>query len=264
MRALIILTLFTAFLTSCSGGKKKGVDPNTGLTTEEYDTLKAINDSFSDLDQAVEIGTSRPIITAAPSEKAQELSKPISEGGCQADGPRVPPSHTDRNWDVTRTVRGVSCPIEIGHEWHFNGDSQRRNFTYKKRYRALTRDFLEMSRLQAYQIDRAEFTVINKTAMQTLDGQLNYATFQVKDVGQVVAGIKTTQSYSSTRKGGGNLIFQLYTRKKVKVTVKVSWYTGRSDIYSVNGTVVGLNVIEDLFSAYELMEIKARSANLLY
>ena len=263
MRALIILTLFTAFLTSCSGGKKKGVDPNTGLTKDEYNVLKAINDSFSDVDQAVDIST-KPL-TADPSEKAQELAKMIPAGGCRADGPKTAPHNVDHNWDVSRTVNGASCPLEINHDWHFSGDSQSRRYTYNKRFKTTTRDFFDASKLEAYQINNAKFTVINKTAIQTLEGDLNYVSFQVKDVGLVTAGLKTSQSYNSSRKGGGNLIFQLInTRKKVRVTVKISWYTGRSDIYSVNGTVVGLNVIEDLFSAYELMEIKARSANLLY
>ena len=119
MRSLIILSLITGFLTGCSGKKKRGVDPNTGLTADEYNSVKAINDSFGDLNQAVDIGTIPRPKTAVPSEKALEMGKLIAAASCQVDGERTPPKHTDHNWDQTHAVSGADCPLKISYEWHF-------------------------------------------------------------------------------------------------------------------------------------------------
>lgn len=263
MRYLTSIALVTALITGCGGNKKDDdVDPNTGLTDKQYEMMKAINDSFLNIDSAVTMvsknGTSN-------NEKVQKLAELLKSNGCKESGKNEPAETFNSNWKANYTMgSNGGCPLKITKDWDYNGDSLRRTWVYSQQINTQFGDFRDTSEVESLTIDRANMIVTNRSGSQTVDGTFQYTNFVVRDIGLLTGMMRTNQTYSMNRTGGGTIDFRLNSRKDLRVKLLIDFRTGRATTYRINGHQVQPAVVDELFSSFGIMQVKARSEKMLY
>lgn len=263
MRSLITLALFGALITSCSGKKKTGVDERTGLTDTEYEKMISINQALLNLDEAVTFGR-----RASPSnEKVDNMAKSLKDGNCVHDGALTPLEKYESNWTAIHTVNGGACPIDYQTKWDYTSNSLDRRWKINRSFTVGNEAFKTDSGLQSYRIYEGAISVSRTSsngANQEVDVDISYNNFQMPGHGLVMANVRGMRLPFSGKKGTGTITFSIKTRTDLAVKVDMQFNGTRPLRYRVNGTNVDASVIDELFSAFKITEIKARIDKMLY
>jgi len=262
MQALIILALFSALITGCSGKKDKNVDERTGLTDEEYAKMMNINQTLTDLDLAVSL--SRP--PALMNEKVEKMSDSMKAANCRHEGSANPIEKYDVNWTPpSHIVGGAGCPIELKTDWSTTANSIDRVWTFKKEIKVTNEAFGKEANLKSLGIvGTIEVKRSASGADQDVRIEVVYNNLTTHAEGQVLASIKSPRMRFNGRRGSGTVTFNLQTRNNLKVKLEIFLTPSRPARYRINGTNVDEFVVTELFSAFKPDEIKARFEKMLY
>lgn len=261
MRIFIPVLLLTAFITSCSGGDEKDIDPMTGLTKEDYAQAKLINDAIEDVRTAVNIGMNRLTPEGGPpSEKAIELSKGINKSNCNLTE-YEPADRYDTDWGGEKSATGTSCPLRAIQKWNFKNSTRRLEFS--EQFAAQSEDFKKKSVAESFAIEKGYIDGDSTDSAQRVYGRASFSNIYIQGVGLVAAELTASQEGVSGRTKG-QMLFELQSRAKLYVRVDVTWFTGRPPQYRINGTTVTETVAQELFSAFGLKEMIDRLAKVRY
>lgn len=261
MRSLFFPLAAIVFLASCQGGQQKAT--NAGLSDDTYNKLKTINEGLADNKEAIRVafeGFHPESVTSAPSQKVLKMAELIHKGNCTRTV-KEPAEAYDRSWTGAHEVSGAECPMNLKQNWSF--DTRNRTWTIvADSFTAKSSEFQKESLIQSYTVSDGFLTVSSGPTSQKITGTINYFNFKVTGIGNVAANIRTEQNYTGSR-GGGRLEFNIDSFKNFKVNVVITWSTGRTPIFRVNGKTVDQKDVEDLFSSFQLMELIDRSQKML-
>jgi hypothetical protein len=256
---IVVLTL----LTGCGGKKKDAdVDPKTGLTSKQYDQMKTINESFTNIDSAISVASKG---TNSTNEKVSKLADMLKANGCREEGKPEPTESYTSNWKAAYSLGAGGCPLKITKDWDYNGNNTRRTWVYRHNVETQFGDFRDTSEIESFAVQHADLIVNNQSGgNQTVTGNYQYSNFVVRDIGLLTASLRTDQRYTVGRSGGGTVTFRLNSRKDLKVKLDVTFRSGRPTSYRINGYDVQPDVVNELFSSFGIMQVKARSEKMLY
>lgn len=265
MRYLISAVIISIILMGC-GKKQKDVDPKTGLTPENYDLMKAINDDFQDLSAAVALGVGTGS-TDGPSEKVSVMAKMIRDGGC-SEGTRgtVLDGEVVNAWSADYVMGAeASCPLQINRTWDYVVNPNR-EWSISHSIKINNSDFKNQAVVESFTLSNGQLTVkkTNGGSNYLVEGGMNITNFVVKGAGLLVASMSTDQQYTAGHVGGGTINFNISSRTGFRAKLVMTFRTGRATTYRINGYNVEQGVVDELFSSFGLEQIRDRSQKMLY
>ncbi len=235
----------------CSGKSAKE------LSEADYTLLKSINESFYDTSTAVDIALGDKIVPAASSEKLAKMVEMIKSSRCQREVKSREPSGRDpytSDWGAEQYVTSGTCVLDL---------SQNNKFTIRDRmykedeFFDTTGDFKNESLVQSYRVD-GYLKAATENNRTKIEGLFQFKNFKVKDLGLVGVRIKTTQAYLGST-GSGTAVLNWAAKGRSHVAT-VAWSgASRERQYRIDGKKVDEKTMQELFSAYGLMEIVDRS-----
>ncbi len=254
----LLLYIFAALMTLTACQNKEAQE----LTEENYQKLRSINESLSDVSAAVDLAFGSKIAPSGSIEKVRKMADLIRASNCKARSAKdEEPSGEDRynvDWINEGGVQeGGTCVVGLNRNTAYNAN--KRTLTHVEDFKAWG-DFQKESLVHSYFI-QGSLDAKTENTLTTVNGKFDSKNFRVDKLGPVWVTIRTKHSIRGEAFGSGtaNLTFQA---KDMKYTASVAWSGKNTITYRINGKKVDEKTIQELFSAYGLMEIVDRSARM--
>jgi len=256
-RTTAVLCFAAMLLSACNGQKAKDISP------EDYEKLRAINDSFYETSAAVQMALGKNnSLRSVSNEKVAKLAGYISNSRCSLQLEGAIPGGTGKytaDWSKSETVKDDrgACVLNHVQAHHFN--VQRREFKIEEKFDT-SGDFEKESLVQSYTV-RGNMKATELNGNTRIQGRFEFQNFRVKDLGRVWLDIRTSQNYSGLN-GSGSVNLHIEA-KDLEHNATITWGLNSKPQFRVNGKKVDEKTIQELFSAYGLMELVDHSARML-
>lgn len=250
MRGLVFgIALLTLVVAGCADGK--GDRERGGLSKQDYEAIKSLNESMEDNIRARQLATGKMVMPAA-GQHLGKMSKMIES--CNSVGDL--PEDLLAGGLHEHIVRGQApCPIYWARSTYFDRNS--RIWTYNDNFTVESKEYLEMSPV----LRRSGGGTIKRdvrNGIAYIAGSHRYRMTSVRE-GELDVVLQTSQVYESFNRGQGYINLTI-SGPRWSHTATVSWYLPSFDpAFAINGNKVESKVFEELFSSFELVKIMENS-----
>lgn len=256
-RTTAVLCFAAMLLTACNGQKAKDI------SQEDYEKLRAINDSFYETSAAVQMALGKNASHRAVSnEKVAKLAGYIANSRCSLLREGAVPGGSGKysaDWNKSEIVKDDRGTCVLNHIQAHSYNVQKREFKIEEKFDT-SGDFEAESIVQSYTL-KGNMRASELNGNTRIQGRFEFQNFRVKDLGRVWLDIRTTQNYSSLN-GSGSVNLHIEA-KGLEHNATITWGVSGNTLFRVNGKNVDKKTMQELFSAYGLMELVDHSARML-